>query len=99
MGFLIKKFRQNSILGVQTVQSLPSYQINVCLTMKELSIFIIPVVISLLTTLFGAWIFARVFQVKQLLWYQQKQLDITMAMAAKAGVPDDELNEIINREV
>ena len=50
-------------------------------------------------TFLGAWIFSLVFRVKKNLWYQQKQMDILIAMASKAGVSDDDLDEIINRQV
>lgn len=48
---------------------------------------------------FTAYIFSRVFKLKQQRWIQQKQLDILAALAYKAGMTEEELTEIMEREV
>ena len=49
--------------------------------------------------LFAAIVFAYVTKTKQSRWIQQKQLDVLIAMAHKAGVTEEELQEIMNRKV
>lgn len=47
----------------------------------------------------AAVIFKAVFAINKFLWYQQKQLDITIQIARKHNVDDNEIDEILNRKI
>ncbi len=61
------------------------------------TLFVMWIVGGLLGTALFAWVFSLVWGVNKSRWYQSKQLEITIMMAKRQGLTQEELDAIMTR--